>query len=269
MNQPGKRTRRQEPTVLYCEKEENLLPGQQYGPIIRDVYIVECCTEGYGSVIINGREFPVGPGDCYILLPGDTVTHTADRKVPRRGCWCALDGLDLGRHFREAGISSQAPFAPKEAFDELCGRVQEMVEEWGKGDAGEALRETACIYGFLGALMRHCSPSGADDWIERALGLMEARFHEPLSVGEIAREVGLERSYFSVLFKEKSGLTPHRYLTSLRIRKACALMDGECCSVAEAAAAVGLDPRNFARLFKKETGKMPLEYKSGKKTTSL
>ncbi len=261
MNQSKKRTRRQEPAVLYCEKEYDLLPGQQYGPIIRDVYIIECCVEGYGSVIINGREFSVGPGACYVLLPGDTVAHTADIKDPRRGYWCALDGLDLGRLFKEAGISSEAPFAPKDAFDELCGWVQKMVTEWGTGDGGEALRETACVYGFLGALLRHCGNSGGDDWIERALGLMEARFHEPLSVEEIAHEVGLERSYFSVLFREKTGLTPHRYLTSLRIRKACALMDGECCGVAEAAAAVGLDPRNFARLFKKETGKTPLDYK--------
>ena len=261
MSKTEKRTRRQEPVVLYCEKEENLLPGQQYGPIIREVYIIECCTEGFGSVIINGREFAVGPGDCYILLPGDTVTHTANQKDPRCGYWCALDGLDLGRYFKEAGISSETPFAPKEAFGELCGWVKKMVSEWGSGDGGEQLRETACIYGFLGELLRKRSSSGADDWAERALGLMEAMFHEPLSVEVIAREVGLERSYFSVMFKEKTGMSPHRYLTSLRIRKACALMDGEHCSVAEAAAAVGLDPRNFARLFKKETGKTPLEYK--------
>lgn len=262
MNQSKKRIQRQEPAVLYCEKEDSLLPGQQYGPIIRDVYIIECCTDGCGSVIINGREFAVNPKDCYILLPGDTVIHTADKKNPRRGYWCALDGLDLGRLFKEAGISSESPFAPKEAFDELCGHIKKMVDDWGAGDGGESLRETACIYGFLGALMRHRSPSGGDNRIERALGLMEARFHEPLSVRKISREVGLERSYFSVLFKEKTGMTPHRYLTSLRIRKACAIMEIEHCSIAETAAAVGLDPGNFARLFKKETGKTPLEYKN-------
>ena len=48
---------RQTPAVLYCEKEYNLLPGERYGPIIRNVYIIECCVEGYGSVTVNNKEY--------------------------------------------------------------------------------------------------------------------------------------------------------------------------------------------------------------------
>ncbi len=254
--------KREEPVVLFCEWEDYLKPGQCYGPIVRDMYIIECCVAGYGSVVVNGREFPVGPGDCYILLPGDTVAHTADRKYPRQSYWCALDGLTIGRYLKQAGITAETPFAPPAVFDEVCGWVRKMVEQKGTQDGGTSLRQTACIYGILGALLRYQSATGGEEWVDKALGLMEARFHDDLSVEKIAREVGLERSYFSTLFKEKTGLAPHRYLTALRIRKACALMDGEHCSVAEAAAAVGLDPRNFARLFKKETGKTPLQYKS-------
>ena len=250
----------QVPTVLYCEKEYDLLPGACYGPIIRNVYIIECCVEGYGSVIINEKEFPVTPGDCYVLFPGDTIVHTADLTQPRKGYWCAVDGLDLGFIFKEAGICSRFPFAPKELFDELCSCVQKMVNEWGKGDAGESLRETSYLYEFLGILMRNKKASVYDDRIERAIGLMETKYHEYLSIGQIAREVGLERSYFSVLFKEKTTLSPHKYLTSLRIRKACDLMEKEHCSINEAAIATGLDPCNFARIFKRTTGKTPSEY---------
>ena len=261
MSKPHHRPQK-EPTVLHCEKEDYLLPGQRFGPVIRSVYIIECCEEGYGSVVVNGREFPVTPGDCYILLPGDLVAHTADDRNPRKGYWCAVDGLELGRYFKAGGISSENPFAPREDFQELCGWLKKIWAEWNTGDGGTALRETACIYGFLGTLLRRKPPIGGEDWVQRALGLMETRYHEPLGVEEIAQEIGLERSYFSVLFKEKTGHSPHRYLTALRIGKACDLMKGEHCSVAEAAEAVGLDPRNFARLFKRETGKTPLEYKN-------
>lgn len=251
---------RQVPTVLYCEKEYDLLPGQHYGPIIRNVYIIECCMHGYGSVIINDKKFPVTPGDCYILFPGDTIIHTADSKEPRKGYWCAIDGFDLGFIFKEAGISSVNPFAPKELFSELCACIQKMVAEWGKGDAGESLRETSCIYDFLGILMKNQKASISDDRIERAIGLMETKYHEKLSVDQIAREIGLERSYFSVLFKEKTTISPYQYLNTLRINKACNLIENENCSITEAAIATGFDPCNFARNFKRVTGKTPTEY---------
>ena len=251
---------RQVPTVLYCEKEYNLLPGECYGPIIRNVYIMECCVEGYGSVIINEKEFSISPGDCYILFPGDTVIHTADSNEPRKGYWCAVDGLDLGFVFKEAGISSDFPFAPPELFSELCNCIQKMVAEWGCGDAGESLRETSCIYEFLGILMKNKKTFVHDDRIERAIGLMESKYYEQLSVDQIAREIGLERSYFSVLFKEKTTVSPHQYLTNLRIYKACDLIEKEHCTITEAATATGFDPCNFSRIFKRVTGKTPTEY---------
>ena len=265
MNNIYKYIGRQTPAVLYCEKEFDLLPGECYGPIIRNVFIIECCVEGYGSVIINGNEFKVTPGDCYILLPGDTIIHTADTENPRKGYWCAIDGFDLRFIFKEAGISSLSPFAPKELFNELCAILQKMVLEWGKGDGGETLRETALIYEFLGVLLKNKKPTTNDDRIERAIGVMETKYHEHLNIDEIAREIGLERSYFSVLFKEKTAVSPHKYLNSLRIRKACDLIEKENCSISEAAAATGFDPCNFARIFKKETGETPLTYFKKKK----
>lgn len=250
----------QVPSVLYCEKEYDLLPGERYGPIIHNVYIFECCVEGYGSVIINDKEFFIAPGDCYILFPGDAIIYTTDLTKPRKGYWCAVDGLDLGFILKEAGISSVSPFAPKELFSELCGCIQKMVAEWGKGDAGECLRETSCIYEFLGILLKHKKVTVYDDRIERAIGLMETKYHEQLSVDQIAREIGLERSYFSVLFKEKTTVSPHQYLTTLRIHKACDLIEKEHCNITEAAIAAGLDPCNFARVFKRVIGKTPTEY---------
>ena len=51
------RSQREMPVALFCTKETNV-GGPVYGPVIRDVYLFECCTGGRGSVIINGQEFP-------------------------------------------------------------------------------------------------------------------------------------------------------------------------------------------------------------------
>lgn len=89
---------------------------------------------------------------------------------------------------------------------------------------------------------------------------METNYHTDITVESIAHETGLERCYFSTLFKAQTGKSPHEYLTSLRISKACTLMKQGSMSISSIARSVGLDCRNFSRLFKKETGFTPLEY---------
>ena len=248
-------------TVCYCTRDENLKPGTVYGPVIRDIYIVECCTKGCGSIIINGTEFTIKGGDCYFLFPGDAVTHTTDRKDPREGLCCVIDGLQIGEILTKAGISSTSPFAPKEAFDEITSTVLKILEMKEENDAGAELRRTSLVYSIFGLLMKHTSTvRDKNVWVKKAIGIMETDYLKELKVEDIAYEIGLERSYFSTLFKSCTAKTPHAYLTSLRIKKACMLMERQGFSVSQAATSVGLDPRNFSRLFKKETGKTPREF---------
>ena len=91
---------------------------------------------------------------------------------------------------------------------------------------------------------------------------METNYHTDVSVSTLASEVGLERSYFSTLFKEEMGMSTYANLTKLRIKKAKSLIKEDCFSIGEIAFAVGLDPQNFARIFQRETGKSPREYRS-------
>lgn len=253
-----------EPMVVYCAREQ-LKKGIRYGPVIREVFIIECNISGHGAVVINGRNFPFGPRSCYVLFPGDTVTHISDHADPRGGIYCAVYGLNLARHFKEAGITSETPFAPPEIFDEMRQWIEQMLEDLDKKDAGAPMRQASRIYGLLGTLLKSKTAVKREDWVKKAIGLMETNYPDPLNVASLAQEVGLERTYFSSLFKEKTGLSPYQYLTSLRIEKACLLLEDNSNSVAQVAELVGLDPRNFSRLFKKEIGKTPLEYKNRNK----
>ncbi len=258
------------PTALFCYKEENLRPGVSYGPVIRDVYIFECCTWGKGSVIINGKEHAIQKGDFYVLLPGDAVTHTADSVERRRGYSCVVLGLSLKHSLERAGITSEQPFAPRALFPLLLEEMKKMNRIDQETDPGAESRRTACLYQILGELLRGGQETNRDSLIQKAVGMMETRYHEDLSVEELSAEVGLERSYFSVFFHQRTGLPPHRYLTKLRVQKACSLMKQQKLSVANTAESVGLDPQNFSRLFKKEMGMTPTEYiKSENRAHSL
>ena len=262
MNSPRFGNARHEAPVVYtCAYDRDLPPGIRYGPVIRNIYFFECNTAGYGSVIINNREFPIAPGDCYFILPGDTVTYTADRKDPRQGVWCSADGLQIGWALAQAGITSENPYAPRELFPQLTAQIEALAQMRDQTDPGAQLRRTAHIYTFLGILLSASSSQGHTDWLSRCIGYMESNYYRPITVEDLAKEAYLERSYFSVRFKELTGQSPHAYLNALRIQKAKALMTQTGCSVAKAAELTGLDPRNFARIFKRETGMTPKAYK--------
>ena len=139
--------------VLFCEKESPE-PGARFGPAIRSAYIVECNVSGYGTITVNGKTFPITPGDCYVLLPGTSVIYTTDEQEPRSGYWCYIDGLSLERHFRTAGITTQNPFVPESAFPEILGWMEKMVDSWDREDAGGRLLQTGWVYGILSAINR-------------------------------------------------------------------------------------------------------------------
>ena len=248
--------------LYICGKDENLTPGIVYGPVIRDIYIIECTTGGYGSVIINGTEFPVKRGDCIILKPGDTIIHTADFKYPREGVWCGVNGMKISSYCAQANITSQMPYAPPESFNGILHYIKKMLDVDSDKDPGAELRKNALIHMLFSELLRHTTGSEyKDTYIQKAISIMEVNYAKDLNVAYLASELGLDRCYFSTLFKNKTGKSPHLFLNELRIKKACMLMESENLTISEIAQAVGIEAINFSRIFKKFTGMLPTEYK--------
>ena len=195
-------------------------------------------------------------------MPGTTVIYTTDEKQPRAGLWCAIDGLPLEHHFKNAGITAETPFMPREAFPEVREWLEKMVSSWDREDYGAQLLQTACIYGILGALNQDKRNLAKEHLIEKSIGLMETNYAEELNITDLAQQVGMARAYFSTRFKEETDMTPHQYLTTLRIQKACLLLErSDHHTVGEIAYLVGSDPKNFSRQFKQQLGKTPLEYR--------
>ena len=159
------------------------------------------------------------------------------------------------------GITAQTPYADRKVFDSLVDIIRRMIERRDENDMGAELRRTGEVYLLLGILESARAQLGSNTLINKAIGIMETTYYTKLSVSDICRAVGLERAYFSTLFKSVTGVSPYAFLTKLRIEKAATLIrDG--CSVAEAAESVGLAPVNFARQCRRVTGSSPGKLKN-------
>jgi len=97
-----------------------------------------------------------------------------------------------------------------------------------------------------------------DSRLERVNRFVEQRYVEPLPLGRVAQIAGLEKSYFSKYFHEKTGVCYHDWLHWIRVGHAIELMNARELSITQIGFAVGYrDLRTFERAFVRCTGQCP------------
>ena len=83
----------------------------------------------------------------------------------------------------------------------------------------------------------------------------------PVTLDDVVKNICFSKTYLKTLFKEKTGTTIMKYLTSLRIEHAKKLLSENKSTVSEIAALCGFSTVHyFSNTFKKETGMTPTEY---------
>jgi AraC-like DNA-binding protein len=92
-------------------------------------------------------------------------------------------------------------------------------------------------------------------YLVRAKDLADARYAEPLTVGDLAQAAQLSPAYFSREFRRAFGESPHQYLLTRRLERAAALLRTTDWSVADICVAVGLSSvgsftSSFGRMFR-------------------
>ena len=93
-----------------------------------------------------------------------------------------------------------------------------------------------------------------------AVEYIRARLAEPLSLGELCARLEITQYQLIRLFKCATGLTPHAYITQLRLDTACSyLADGR--PIGDTALAVGFyDQSALTHHFKRCYGVTPLQF---------
>jgi len=75
---------------------------------------------------------------------------------------------------------------------------------------------------------------------------------ENLTISQTARQVCLDKFHFLSSFKRLFGITPHQYLTEIKLQKAHYLLKDKQCSVSEVCFTVGFESiGSFSNLFRK------------------
>lgn len=102
-----------------------------------------------------------------------------------------------------------------------------------------------------------------DRRVRTAVEWLASHYAKPVSLEDVAKEVGLSLSRFAHLFREQVGVSPQRFLESQRIGRARQLLETTDETAASIADAVGYQsPFYFSLRFKKVTGFSPTDYRA-------
>jgi AraC family transcriptional regulator of arabinose operon len=253
---------------------ENCLPDYYFHAGDRTGYHMHVILQGKGVLSVNGKERPVRFGQMFITKPGEETWYKADSDDPWVYCWMTFDGKFAKDIVEKAGffsgINIRECHASQQDFYALVLKALEQTEL----TPSNVYRRTACLLEFISLAIDSCSESDkdirvkheypTDTYVEYAADFIRANY-ATVKISDVARYIGIHRSYMTGIFKKKMGVSPQEYLMQCRIRLACKLLEETENPIQEIARQVGYDnPLTFSKTFKSYFGVSPRAYRQSK-----
>lgn len=224
-------------------------PGTPSVPL--DEVLGEVNYTGVGPLVYGGD----GPGCCLVCgefgFEDESAMHPLLSNLP------ALLHIPGNENYNTTWLDSALGFIAHEAVAEKQGslaivnRLSEIIFIQVLRAFMEATEEQIP---FLAALR--------DPQISQALSAIHAQPDAYLTVESLGHSVGMSRSAFSSQFSTLVGMTPHQYLTLVRMQRAASLLAKSDQSLLAIAEQVGYQSEAaFSTAFKRHFGVRPGEYR--------
>ena len=226
---------------------------------------------GAGEAILEGKKFRLAPGDLVVVNPGTLHEERSDAKAPLRLIFLAI--RDFAVPGLPAGCLSQEKYRVLS-----CGEYRYKMDIYLR----ELLQETSSqiefyqeisqglVSALLVLVMRLIRINPEDEAAlsqecQKIKEYLDQNFTSPITLDSLSETVYISKHYLSHLFKEQTGVSPIKYLTSKRMEKACELLSETDLPVSEVSKAVGYEnPLYFSQVFKRIYGISPVKYRMGR-----
>lgn len=226
---------------------------------------------GAGEAILEGKKFRLAPGDLVVVNPGTLHEERSDAKAPLRLIFLAI--RDFAVPGLPAGCLSQEKYRVLS-----CGEYQYKMDIYLR----ELLQETSSqiefyqeisqglVSALLVLVMRLIRINPEDEAAlsqecQKIKEYLDQNFTSLITLDSLSETVYISKHYLSHLFKEQTGISPIKYLTSKRMEKACELLSETELPVSEVSKAVGYEnPLYFSQVFKRVYGISPVKYRMGR-----
>lgn len=255
--------------TMYQYGTQDCEPGHNFGPAVRDHYLIHYIFKGKGIFCVGNKTYHLQKGQGFLIHPGIITYYQADKDDPWSYSWVGFKGTKAEALLRNANLSMESPIFNHSKVNTVKECIDNMLfaNEYEKA---REIRILGFLYVFLSEIIeengneKSIEQSGdrKEQYLRKAIEFMEMNYSRKISINDIARHTGLDRSYLGSIFKQQLDTSPQHYLMNLRMNKACEYMKDENLSIGDISRSVGYeDPLLFSKIFKKFKGQPPREFR--------
>lgn len=292
------RSARKKPTIelRYYELPEHepvlTLTGEDwvrpYGDTMDNLHFhnlmeVGICRWGEGQMVLDEQVVPYQAG-VITLIPANCV-HTTVSRDGALNYWeyMFFDPKEILRRafpenelFAEA-VARRLSSEAKTLSGEMCGALAQLIQMVLAEYPADAAYHAETVQSLLTALLLKAARLYASDGSGRhvsnglqqimpALEYINRHYMNSLLISDLAEQCLLSEAHLRRKFKEYLNMSPNDYLTMVRVRRGCDLLNTTACTMQEVALRVGYQSiSSFDRNFQKLTGMSPYQYKKKSK----
>lgn len=240
---------------------------QKFPNHFHDYYVIGFIESGERCLSCKNRKYTVEPGDLLLFNPHDNHTcEQIDGRTLDYRCINVPPETMSKAAFEITGKEYLPYFSPAVIFHSelasLLGELHMIIMEEEKD-----FRKEEIFFFLLEQLIKEFSeegiePSLAEENRETRIicNFLEENYMKNITLDELSELTGLSKYYLLRSFTKQKGISPYRYLETIRIDRAKKLLEKGVLPI-EAALQTGFtDQSHFSNFFKKFIGLTPKQY---------
>lgn len=247
-------------------------PLYQWGPGVRDHYLIHYIISGKGHYKTGNRIYALTAGSSFLVYPNTEVLYYADEADPWEYAWVGFTGSDASMILNATDFTPEKPVILDTPLGDAIRRQILHIYDARGNEFEHAVEMTGQLYTMLAMFMHGATSNNtqntANSYVQKGIEYISSNYSYHITVEDIASYVGLSRSQLFRSFQAVLGQSPKEYLTGFRMKQACYLLEHSNLSVTAVANSVGFDNGlYFSKTFHKEKQMSPSEFRAARRSS--
>lgn len=250
--------------TIYFGGAEKCSSGHFFGPAIRPHYLLHYILNGKGKYYVNNKCYELKKEEGFLIRPGESTYYKADKDEPWEYCWISFGGYDVDNILKKCGLSKENLVFKDNSNGAFKEKLLLLIDNYNDNKSNE-LSLVGQLYLCFSSIYDQVNLKGkaaSESYIDKAVDYIYNNFSYDIKISDIARYVGIDRTYLYKLFMEEYKVSPQAYLISFRMNMAVNLLETTKMNITEISYSCGFkDMPAFYKNFKKQFSITPVKFR--------